>query len=245
MVGRLFRNFQRASITKYISYCQERLPRQQAMEIIREIDTAGNFNQDTLAYWKEWMSEHNRIVERGERMMLLQGRKTNMNWIKFWSLDLFMLQMRSGYMAELLNDFSRFGERVLQLIEASPNFLFWGIGGQIVVERTRWCRLCAHVMTLLHVLGVADSSARPQRTPWPDRDLLEAAATRARGVFGRFACADISTPAVRAAPFRHPQRAEPRRRAPARRREDSAPASLPPRVAVSDSTAGPPRGLPC
>ena len=258
MVGWLFLHFQRASISKYISYYRERIPRQQVMMVIKEFDTVGNFNQDTLGHWKELMAEHNRIVERGERMLLLQGRR-KMDWLKFRCLDLFMLQMQSCYLAKQLDGFSSFGERVLWLIQESPSSLFWTIGGQIVVEQASWVRLCAQMMTLLHVLGLADpSSARLQLRPWPDRALLEAAAARARGVFGRFARADTSMPSVRALLSRHRHRApsasnaqqqvragaepgaEPRRRAAKRRREDAeAPSPPPRRAADSDSKAGP------
>ena len=218
------------------------------VQTIKEVDIVGYFNQDTLGHWKQLMAEHNRIVEQGERMLLLQGMK-KMDWIKFRCLDLFMLQMQSCYLAKLLDGFSSFGEQILRLIQESPSSLFWTIGGQILVERTSWCRLCARMMTLLHVLGLADpSSARLPLRPWPDRDLLEAAAARARGVFGRFARADTSMPSVRArSPFTSQEGragagagAEPRRRAAKRRREDAeAPSPPPRRAADSDSKAGP------
>ena len=198
MVGMLFLHFQRASITKYISFHQNRLPREQATAIVKEIATVGNINQDTLSNWKDRMFEHNSMVERGERMMLMQCKVMNLSWIKFRCLDLFMIQIQSRYLAKLLDDFSSFGERVLLLIHESPASLLWTLGGQMVVERTSWFRLCAQVMTLLHVFGVADpTSARLRLRPWPDRELLEAAAGRARGVFGRFARAYIAMPTVR------------------------------------------------
>ena len=59
----LFLHFQRASIVKYISFREERLPRKHIIGFIKEIDTAGNFNRDTLENWKDLMSEHNRIIE--------------------------------------------------------------------------------------------------------------------------------------------------------------------------------------
>ena len=93
-----------------------------------------------------------------------------------------------------------------------------------MVERTSWYELCAQMMTLLHVLGVADpSSARPQLRPLPDRELLEEAAARARGVFGLFARADISLLSVRALPSSHQQPAAELRRSSAKRRRDENP----------------------
>ena len=52
----------RASIVKYISFREERLPRKHIIGFIKEIDTAGNFNRDTLENWKDLMSKHN-IIE--------------------------------------------------------------------------------------------------------------------------------------------------------------------------------------
>ena len=199
------------------------------MAIVKEIDTAGKIDQNTLGHWKALMSEHNNIVERGERMMLQQGRAPNMSWLKFRCLDLFMLQMQSRYLAKLLDDFSSFGERVLRLIQESPASLCWTLGGHVLMERTTWIRLCAQVMTLLHVLGMAKPySARLLLRPWPDRELLEAAAARARRVFGRFARADTSMPTIHGLLFPvnvrdGPESAAtaPRRRVGSRRGEES------------------------
>jgi hypothetical protein len=135
--------------------------------------------------------------------------------------------------------------------------LFWTIGGQIVAERTSWCRLCAQMMTLLHVLGMDDqSSAQMRLRPWPDCDLLQAAAARARGMLGRFARADTSMPlpSVRALISHHRYRAPstsmaqqgqrqlgrsragaPRRAA---RKDAEAPSHPPRRAAVPDSNTG-------
>jgi hypothetical protein len=204
MIGMLFLHFKRASVAKFLSIYPARIvrmPWDDIKEIVQELDTIGKFNQDTLSLWNDWMSEHNRIVERGERMMLLQCRARCMSWLKYRSLDLFMLQMQCRHLAKLLTDFSSFGERVLRLIQESPGSLFWVVGGPIVVEHTRWAQLCEHMMTLLHVLGVAKPSpTRRRRRLWPDRELLEAAAARVRGVFGRFARGDSAMPTIRARP---------------------------------------------
>ena len=88
----------------------------------------GNLKQQTAILWKAWMSEHNRIVKRGERMVLLQYKNIDVKWLKFQYLDLFMIQMQSRYFASLLDDFSSFGERVLLLIQESPASLYWTLG---------------------------------------------------------------------------------------------------------------------
>ncbi len=140
------------------------------------------------------MLEHNRIIERGQRMKLQHGPK-NLDRMKFSCVDLYMLQMQSKHISSLLDAFSSFGERVLILIRESPAALFWIVGGPILVERVSWCRLCAHVMGLIHALGMGYQPF--QLEPWPDWALLEAAIARAAGIFGLFARADAAAPSIR------------------------------------------------
>ena len=223
------------------------MPWDEVKDMIQEFDSVGTFNQTTLRHWNDLMSDHNRTISRGERMLLLPCSANNAGWIKFRCLDLFMLRMQGVYLANLLADFSSFGERVVRLIQESPASPCWVIGGPLVVERTRWYQLCEQMMTLLHVLGMADPpSARQRRRPWPDRDLREAAASRARGVFGSFARADTAMPSIRARIGPTPAAAAgPRSRAAKRRREDSAPACPPPRAACARAKGDPepgPRG---
>ena len=220
------------------------MPLAEIQEIIQEFESIGTFDQTTLSHWNDLMSEHNRTISRGERMQLPPCSATNMDWIKFRSLDLFMLRMQGMYLAKLLADFSSFGERVVRLIQESPTSPCWVIGGPLVVERMRWYQLCYQMMTLPHVLGVADQPSVRQRRPWPDRDLLEAAAARARGVFGSFARADTAMPSIRARIGPTPAAAaEPPSRTAKRRQDDSAAACPPPRAACARAKVDPePRG---
>ncbi len=240
MIGMILLHFKRASISRYISFSHGRIPLNEIKGMIKEMDTIGNINETTHSQWKDLMSEHNSILARGELMMLQQCRVINTRWITFQCLDLFMLQMQSRYLAKLLDDFSSFGQRVLRLVQESPASLIWAISEHIVIERRSWNRLCAQMMTLLHVLGMTDpSSARLRLKPWPDRALLEAAAARVRAVFGRFARADTATPSVWALPARSWRRAigpaaTPSRRATKRRWADT----QPPRRAAPAATAG-------
>ncbi len=193
----IFSCFQRASLSRYISFSHSRLLRTEIKELVVEVGVVGFVNQDVLRRWSSMMLEHNRIIERGQRMKLQHGPK-NLDRLKFSCVDLYMLQMQSKHIANRLDAFSSFGERVLLLIRESPAALFWIVGGPILVERLSWCRLCAEVMALIHALGMGDQQAPPlQLSPWPDRALLEAAITRATGVFGLFARADAAAPSIR------------------------------------------------
>jgi hypothetical protein len=194
----LFSRFHRASLSRFVSFARNRLPRELIKELVVEMGTVGYINHDVMCQWNDSMLEHNRIIERGERMRLLPGRKSLLR-MKFSCVDLYMLQMQSKLLANLLDNFSSFGERVLQLIHESPAALFWMVAGPILVERESWCRLCSQIMALLHALGMSEEhAARLELSPWPERAVLEAAAARAAGVFGLFARADATAPSVRA-----------------------------------------------
>ena len=146
--------------------------------------TVGFIDKETLCQWEILMSEHNRILERGFRMGLLNGRVRGKS-MRFSSLDHFMLQMQSKYLAGIVDDFSRFGERVTDLMKAEPNSLMWNIAGPILVERrswSSWIRLCRQMISFLQTI----SAQRSERCSWPDRELLEGSMERARNMFGKY-----------------------------------------------------------
>jgi hypothetical protein len=252
----IFSRLQGASLSRYISFTHSRLPREQIKELVVEMRTIGFINQDVLREWNDMMLHHNRIIERGERMNLFHGL-INIKRIKFSCVDHYMLQMQSKNIANLLDAFSRFGERVLPLIRESPAALLWIVVGPILIERVSWCRLCSKVMALLHALGLGDQRETPlQLSPWPDRDLLEAAIARASSIFGLFARSDAAVPSVRsllpqiAGPSRHTvatggapaPAAEPPRRAAKRGRSDPEPSE--PRTTHRSTMVGPLRPTP-
>jgi hypothetical protein len=127
-------------------------------------------------------------------MRLAHGRKFRS--LKCSSLDHYMIQMQSGYLAKLLNDICQFGERVVQrMVEAQD--LFWNEDDQMMVERRNWHQLCRQVMNLLHIIGIQEIGFGPFRFKlWPDRDVLSAAAARCRCLIGRFATADATGPSI-------------------------------------------------
>ena len=192
----LFLLLQRASICRYISFQRLRIPAENVKQLISEMQTVGYIKLEIQYQWKKMMTEHNSIVQRGENMKLL-GRRRSFEWIKFSSIDLYMLQMQSRYLSCILDEFSNFGERVLLCMDASSSALFWILEAPILIERASWHKLCSQIMSLLRFLGL--DSRRKRRlplSPWPDRELLVAAAARAQQLFGRFARPDPHTPTL-------------------------------------------------
>jgi hypothetical protein len=202
---------QKAALIRHISFQRQRIPVEQIKQLLPEMMTVGFINLETRNCWKNLMIEHNRILKRGERVHL-QARIHHFNvlWIKFASLDLYMLQMHSRYLSKLLDDLSNFGDRVFAVIGNSPSARFWILESPIIIERASWVKLCANVMSLLRVLGVeARNGRRIELRPWPDRDLLEASASRARSLFGQFAQSDRSAATISLL-LRRPAAREPR-----------------------------------
>jgi hypothetical protein len=191
----LFLNFQRVSLSHFVSFTENRLPRTQIIQWFSEMEHVGYIKKSVLRDWKALMNQHNNLLIRGRIMRLVHGR--TFRYMKCSSLDHFMLQMQSGYLAKLLNDICRFGERVVERMgEESPD-LFWIVDDQMMVERSNWLQLCRQVMNILHIIGFQEKDFGPFRfKPWPDRDVLRAAAARCRCLFGRFATADVTGPSI-------------------------------------------------
>jgi hypothetical protein len=229
----LFLNFQRVSLSHFVSFTENRLPRTQIIEWFREMEYVGFISKSVLRDWKALMSQHNNLLIRGRKMRLVHGRK--FRDLRCSSLDHFMLQMQSGHLAKLLNDLCQFGERVIErMSEQSPDIV-WIVDDQMMVERSNWHQLCRQVMNILHIIGFQATDFGPLRfKPWPDRDVLRAAAARCRCLFGRFATADATGPSI-------PQRILLRRRAAATTSADDQAASPGPHPWLSFADAVPSR----
>ena len=195
MLPMLFRAMQKASISRYISFSKERLPPDEVKALIKEMQTVGYINMSMLNHWRDLMREHNQILARGQRLGL-SGRTINTKSRLFSSLDLYMLQMQSKYLAEILDDFSRFAERVMRCIAESPASRMWVVSGAIIIERSSWMCFCQQVVSLLHTIGIHCPVSKVRLDPWPDRKLLESSAARAQQMFGSFASAPPGLPTI-------------------------------------------------
>jgi hypothetical protein len=140
------------------------------------------FIDDTIR--KEWigmMEAHNRTLKRGATMKLLPSCITEE--LQHSSLDLFMLQMESRHLAQILDHFSSFGEKLIEIIRDKPEALFWTLSGPIIVERIHWRELCTRVMGILRYIGFEEDDFTFELNLWPDREILRTSAITARKIF--------------------------------------------------------------
>ena len=193
----LFLGFQRASLSDFLSFAENRLPRSQMCELIPEMEYIGYIRREIYSEWTDEMRYHNNILYRGYRMRLFPGR--SLQHLEFSSLDKYMLQMRGSYLAKMLNEFCRFGERVLDRVGEVHDIpdLIWIVDDLLMIERSNWIQLCRQIMNIMHVIGFRDKDFEQYHfKPWPDREILRNAAARVVRIFGRFATADIQGPSI-------------------------------------------------
>ena len=131
----LFLLIQKASLSRFISFHQDRIPKADVIALVSEMTAAGYINKCLLHEWKERMVEHNRILARGKRMNLLPWKYQG---LEFSSLGSFMMQIQRGYLAHVLDNFSSFGERIVERIRENSDALFWVVDGPIQVEQINW-----------------------------------------------------------------------------------------------------------
>jgi hypothetical protein len=131
--------------------------------------------------------------------MRLNG-KINTSKLTHCSLDLFLLQMHSAELAEVLECFSAFGSRIVPLIHKEPDSEAWWISEEVSIQRCHWLAMCRRVMNLLGLLCLdnpADNAQTPfPLRPWPDLPFLRSAAAGVQAVFGDFGDADCAQPTL-------------------------------------------------
>ena len=191
----LFREIQKASISHYISFSNDKLAPVDVRMLVREARSVGYINLGMLNHWKELMREHNRILARGHKLGLLGGIITVKSKM-IPSLDMYMLQIQSKYLAEILDDFTSFGKRVVKSISESPAGMIWALSGAVTIEINSWVRFCQQMMSLIQTIGVDCPENKAHLHPWPDRELLEASVARARRTFAPFAAARPGAPEI-------------------------------------------------
>jgi hypothetical protein len=126
------------------------------------------------------------LLCRGASMRL--NGKVNTSRLTHCSLDLYLLQMHSAELAEVLRCFLAFGRRILPLVNSSPDSDAWWLSDEVSVQRRHWFLLCRRLMNLLCLLGLdtSNQTAPLPLNPWPDLTSLCSAAAEVREVFGGF-----------------------------------------------------------
>ena len=193
----ILRTVKQTRIVRHISFTYGRFSAQKLKRHIPEIfemNTELGFKSNN---WAQRMDDHNEILRRGESMRMHPIRtKSGIKSLTFLSLDRYILQMHSHEIICILNALSKFAERVIKVIHQDQAARVWQISDQILIQRRHWFALARHVMNLLKLIGFEDvrmrlgSGMSAWHSPWPDFDLLAAAASRAAGHYGRFGAAD-------------------------------------------------------
>jgi hypothetical protein len=157
-------------------------------EIVR---ISESFGEGTLQEWCDRMEQHNNLLHRGASMRLCKKAYTSR--LTHCSLDLFMLQMHSDSIADALDNFSAFGNRILPLVASNPDAQTWWLNSEVSIQRRHWRMLRRRIAGLIHLMGFtfddsivaieAQSTPIPL-SPWPDHSRLSLAARRAMLVFG-------------------------------------------------------------
>ena len=108
----IWAHIRKASLLKHLCYGGRRLSKYRIARQLPETKYISRvFGPKSNHQWTDRMLHHNALLRRGARMKL--NLKVNVSKLMHCSLDLFMLQMHSQEVAEALDSFSTFGERVL------------------------------------------------------------------------------------------------------------------------------------
>lgn len=182
MESRIYLQIQQMSLFRLITFGAECLPKNQALQYVPEIAVIEKyFHRNSVDLLRKEMQAYNRILHRGIRMGLSPVR--NVNPPLFSSLDQFIVCVHAAALAEALNAFSTFADRVAPCIDRDPSALMWPAGGPVLITRDRWLQLCRGVRCLIRLLDINSSPSFHS----PDAELLSCAVARARARFGPFA----------------------------------------------------------
>ena len=174
----LFNHANAALISKYISYANSRLPYAELMRAFPEAENLRKLlNRQALLEWRESMRNHNRSIERGERMRLLPTCK-KLNHLKFRSLENYMLIMQSEVYIAALHSIASFGERVQKAKDRSQALGVWCIEMPFLITREKWTLMCKRIRSLIRTIRNLDA-----QDLCPNYARLEAATEKVVSVF--------------------------------------------------------------
>ena len=194
--SRILEAIKRTSIVRCLSFTHARFstkrlarlfPGAKQMSRKLELKLLTKFTKD--------MVQHNAVLRRGENLRI--NPVGGIRHVTFSSLDRYILQMHAKSIAKILEDLSKFADRVIPLIQQDRSAPLWRISNQILIQRRHWLGLACHVMNLLKLLGFVQhrmdsiGGVSAWRSPWPDFDCLVAAACRAAGNYECYGTADI------------------------------------------------------
>ena len=186
--------FQRARISRFISFSKERLSAEQISRCLPEIvHISSHFGKDLRACWLYELNLHNQAVSRAIHMALAPAR--GLERFMSQTLDEYILLFHSDKISEALECFSVFADRLLPAIQENKDADSWRINREILIHRHHWFALCKRVVNIVKLVGHFDE-AEPGTLTWPGQERLSAAARRAAQAYGPFADPDSACPSL-------------------------------------------------
>jgi hypothetical protein len=148
----LFENCSKLSLSRYISHANCRLSDKLLLKMIPEAAKLKNlFWGKSHVELRALMEEHNRIIGRGKKMMLLPIAST-LKHLKFSSLDSFILVMHSDILVDLLLALASFGRKVNRAIEEDKQDVVWCVEMPFFITRQSWLALSRRVKILIRLI---------------------------------------------------------------------------------------------
>ncbi len=148
----LFEQVGAISISRYISYATCKLPKKAMINKFPEAAKLNSlFHPRAIHEWREMMQNHNRNINRGERMMLLPYCRS-LRRFRFDSLDIYMLTMHGDAYVQALLSIASFGAKVQKAREANQDYYAdggWFIEMPFMIMPARWTVLCKRVKKLI------------------------------------------------------------------------------------------------
>jgi hypothetical protein len=190
----IVRSLRKASVLKFISFCRGRLSFAAILKYLPELAPVQNFlEKHSISEWAVKMSAYDQTYTTAPEGGL-QLIKNEQN-LHYRSLDVFLLQVYPDKLAEAIDSWAIFAERLLPLIRADPDARSWKINRKIIIHRRHWLLLSKRIMAVVTTISfklltgpVARVDFREQlHSRSPGRDMLISAALRVARMYGIFA----------------------------------------------------------
>ena len=180
----LFRCAWRASLLKHVSFAGQALGPIKLAKLFPEINPfARHFGHNSLSQWRSSMELDRSIAGRSLKLGLcsrLQAKR-----VIAQTLDDYMLEMHAEKLANLLESFTAFANRISPLIQNDPNAPAWWLNSQVLVQRKHWSLLTRRVTALIRIISDRlDKNIRQKQSDLPGEDRLRKAAHTALWIYG-------------------------------------------------------------
>jgi hypothetical protein len=161
-MGRLVRRLKQCCLYRHISFSAQRRSLCFVSRLSPEFSVCESyFGRHSRVDWHVEMSIHNKMFERRLRMGLfpiVQDQK-----FRFDDVDRFLMQIHSVEIAECLESFAKFANRIISLIRTDEKSTTWRLSSDILVHDIHWRLFSSHVMGLVRLIRSYYDGKRDER----------------------------------------------------------------------------------